>query len=61
MLSNPTQDILRQLRLAGMAQAYEDQQGNPAAQSLTFDERFGLLVDAENAQRENRRLGRLLK
>jgi len=44
-----------------MAQAYEDQQGNPAAQSLTFDERFGLLVDAENAQRENRRLGRLLK
>ena len=61
MLSNPTQDILRQLRLAGMAQAYEDQQGNPPAQSLTFDERFGLLVDAENAQRENRRLGRLLK
>jgi DNA replication protein DnaC len=61
MLNNPTQQILRELRLAGMAQAYEDQQGNPAAQSLTFDERFGLLVDAENAQRENRRLGRLLK
>ncbi|TAL82480.1 MAG: AAA family ATPase [Rhodanobacter sp.] len=61
MLNNPTQQILRELRLAGMAQAYEEQQSNPAAQSLTFDERFGLLVDAENAQRENRRLGRLLR
>lgn len=61
MLNNQTNEILRAMRLAGMAQAHEDQLANPSAQSLSFDDRFGLLVDAERSQRENRRLGRLLK
>jgi DNA replication protein DnaC len=61
MLTNQTSQILRALRLAGMAQAYDDQVGNPTMQGLTFDDRFGLLVDAERSQRDNRRVGRLLK
>lgn len=61
MLSRQTQQSLRSLRLPGMAQAYEDQLNNPTVQSLGFDDRFGLLVEAEIAQRENRRVNRLLK
>lgn len=61
MLTNQTNDILRALRLTGMAQAYQDQLANPTAQSLSFDDRLGLLVDAERSQREHRRLNRLLK
>ena len=61
MLTNQTRQSLHSLRLPGMAQAYEDQLNNPTTQSLGFDDRFGLLVDAEVAQRENRRVGRLLK
>lgn len=61
MLTNQTRQHLRSLRLAGMAEAYEQQLGNPSVQSLTFDDRFGLLVDAERQQREHRRLARLLK
>lgn len=61
MLTNPTRDGLVTLRLPGMAQAYEDQRNNPSVQSLGFDDRLGLIVDAELAQRENRRINRLLK
>lgn len=61
MLTNPTLQALRTLRLPGMLRAYEEQLERPAVQSLTFDERFGLLVEAEKAQRENHRLERLLK
>lgn len=61
MLNSQTHQSLHSLRLPGMAQAYEDQLNNPSMQSLGFDDRFGLLVDAEVAQRENRRISRLLK
>lgn len=61
MLTNQTSQILHGLRLAGMAQAYCDQVGNPTMQGLSFDDRFGMLVDAERSQRENRRVIRLLK
>lgn len=61
MLTNPTRQALLSLRLPGMAQAYEDQLNNSAISSLGFDERLGLMVEAELAQREGRRIGRLLK
>lgn len=47
MLTELTLNTLKALRLAGMAAAFEDQQINHAAQSLSFDERFGMLVDCE--------------
>ncbi|MHB8674747.1 MAG: hypothetical protein ACYDAK_13855, partial [Candidatus Limnocylindrales bacterium] len=47
MLINPTLDRLRQLRLDAMAATYQDQLQHPDVQALGFDERLGLLVDAE--------------
>lgn len=61
MLVNQTRQALASLRMPGMAQAYEDQLNNPTAQTLGFDDRLGLLIDAEIAQREHRRVGRLIK
>lgn len=44
-----------------MADAYRVQLQDPAIASLTFDERVGLLVDAEHLSRDNRKLARRLK
>jgi DNA replication protein DnaC len=52
---------LRALRLEGMARAFEEQLLQPAAQSLSFEERFGLLVDRETSWRDSKRIARLLK
>jgi DNA replication protein DnaC len=56
MLTHPTFEKLQALRLAGMARAFEDQQRLPEIDSLSFEERLGLLVDREMTERENRRL-----
>jgi DNA replication protein DnaC len=56
MLTHPTFEKLQALRLAGMARAFEDQQRLPEIESLSFEERLGLLVDREMTDRENRRL-----
>ena len=61
MLNEPTREKLRALKLEAMIRAWEEQQQNPDAQTLTFDERFGMLVDAECMARENKRLARTLK
>ncbi len=61
MLSPPTMDKLHALKLAAMAAAWTAQQQDAAASSLSFDERFGLLVEAEWCARENARLTRTLK
>lgn len=60
MLNEPTMEKLKALALHAMAQAWVDQGARPDLRSLTFDERFGLLVDAECLARDNRRLARLL-
>ena len=60
MLTEPTLEKLKTLALHAMAQAWADQQAQPDLGSLSFDERFGLLVDAEYLARDNRRLARLL-
>jgi DNA replication protein DnaC len=61
MLNEPTTENLHALRLAAMAHAWIEQNKNPTIASLGFDERFGMLVDAEHMARDNRRLGKLLK
>lgn len=62
MLRHPTVSMLHTLRLAGMAQALEEQQVQPDIERLSFEERLGLLVDREVSHRDNRllqsRLGR---
>lgn len=61
MLNAPTIEKLRALRLDGLAEAWQEQQGDPKSGELAFDERLGLLVDAEWLRRENKRLTRALK
>ena len=61
MLIEQTLRTLHALRLPGMATAFAEQQINAAVSSLSFDDRFGLLVDREQTWRENRRLTRLLR
>ncbi len=62
MLTEPTKEKLYAMRLAAMAAAWLEQQQNPKKSSeLSFDERFGLIVDAEHQARDNRRLARLIK
>lgn len=61
MLNEPTIEKLKLLRLNAMAEAWAAQQAQPEIAALSFDERFGLLVDAEWVHRENIRLARALK
>ncbi|HME68713.1 MAG TPA: IS21-like element helper ATPase IstB [Myxococcota bacterium] len=61
MLNEPTMEKLRALRLGALAAAWVEQQRNPQASSLGFDERLGLLVDAEWLDRQNKRLARALR
>jgi DNA replication protein DnaC len=61
MLTEPTVERLRLMHLAAMADAYLNQAQTPKIGSLGFDERFGMIVDAEHLFRENRKLTRRLK
>jgi DNA replication protein DnaC len=56
MLTPPTLDTLQTLRLHGMDHVLVEQLHMPDIAALTFEERFGLLVDREITERENRRL-----
>ena len=61
MLTEPTIERLRLMHLGAMADAYLNQAQTPKIGSLGFDERFGMIVDAEHLFRENRKLARRLK
>lgn len=61
MLPHPTLEKLEELRLYGMLSALHDQIRMPECQSLTFEERLGLLVDREVADRQSRQLATRLK
>jgi DNA replication protein DnaC len=56
MLSHPTFDQLRALKLTGMLKALQEQAQMPDIDRLSFLERLGLLVDREIQERDNRRL-----
>ena len=56
----PIQDRLRQLGLTAMAAEWTSQQTQPDVTALPFEERFGLLVEAEWAARDQRGIQRRL-
>jgi DNA replication protein DnaC len=61
MLTEPTMEKLRTLKLYGMLTALELQMSSSEYKDLTFEERLGLLVDREVLDRANRRLKSRLK
>ncbi|EQD71314.1 transposition helper protein [mine drainage metagenome] len=61
MLTSPTIQGLRELKLDVMASSLEEQRSNSHYDGLSFEDRLGLLVDQEVTERKNRRLRRLLQ
>lgn len=62
MLPHPTSERLTALGLAGMARALDEQRrAGPTFEVLGFEERLGLLVDREAAERDTKRLTARLK
>jgi DNA replication protein DnaC len=61
MLNQPTLDKLCAMRLRGMAEALQQQLQEPDIHQLSFEERFGLLVDRQWNWRQNRALERRLR
>lgn len=60
MLNEQTFEKLNAMNLDGMAQALKDQLGTAGMNELSFEERFGMLVDAQHLWKEGRRMKRLL-
>ena len=61
MLTHPTSERLLALGLTGMAKALDEQRKQRNVDGLSFEERLGLLVDREAAERETKRLVTRLK
>lgn len=61
MLMNPTLDKLRTLKLNGMLEAFEKQLESKDAKELSFEERLGMLLDAQDIYERNQRFARRLK
>ncbi len=61
MLTETTVTKLREMRLSVMANALKDQLLNPQYRDMTFEDRVGLLVDAEWNTRKNNHLRRLIQ
>jgi DNA replication protein DnaC len=56
MLKHATLDQLQELKLHGMARAFEEQLQMPEIEELSFEDRLGLLVEREATERASRRL-----
>lgn len=61
MLTQPAIEKLYAMRLRGMAEAFREQQEKADYQQLSFEERFGMLIDRQWHWRENRALDRRLR
>lgn len=61
MMNQQTLDKLHSLRWFGLAEAWRKQMENAEVASLSFDERFSLLVDQHWTWRENQAMARRLK
>ncbi len=61
MLNEQTFDKLYAMKLLGMAEGFKEQLEQPSFRDLSFEERFGMLVERHWTWRENKRLSRLLK
>ena len=61
MLTHPTIEKLHTLRLMAMAAAFDQQRSSSQHAALSFEDRFGLLVDTEWTAREHRRLTQRLR
>ncbi len=61
MLNNTTINKLNEMRLNAMADNYTNQLHDSSFDPLSFEERFGMIVDLEWSRRKNNKLGRSSK
>ncbi len=61
MVKETTITKLNEMRLNGMAESFREQLKDSIFEGLSFEERFGLIVDIEWARRKNNKLARLIK
>jgi DNA replication protein DnaC len=61
MLNENTTMKLHELKLSGMADAMDVQMHDKDFDLMSFEERFGLIVDAEHTKRLNNRMSKLIK
>jgi DNA replication protein DnaC len=61
MLSNPTVSKMREMRLSVMANAFQHQLDMNDRTDLSFEDRVGMMVDAEWNSRKNNRLKELIR
>jgi len=61
MLTPETIEKMNAMKLFGMVSAFENQLSSSEYKELSFEERAGLLVDAEWTDREQRKLSRRLR
>ena len=61
MLIQPTIEKLKAMKLSAMAHAFSEQMLQPDMSSLTFEERFGLIVDYQMTELDNRRMQNRLR
>ncbi len=61
MLTENTVNKLNEMRLTAMARAFKEQLTDPCMTGISFEDRFGMLVDQEWTSRKNNHLKRLIK
>jgi DNA replication protein DnaC len=61
MIVEQTLDMLKKMKLRSIAEEYDRQLVDPQVKAMSFDDRFGMMVDIEYARRQNGRLARLIK
>jgi DNA replication protein DnaC len=61
MLNEQTIEKLSELRLKPMARAFRNQIGDPSMAGLSFEDRFGLIVDCQWHERKNGHIQRLTR
>ena len=61
MINATTFNKLNDMRLTAMAESYQHQLQEASFESLSFEERFSLMVDTEWARRKNNRLAKLIR
>lgn len=61
MLNTTTISRLREMKMSSMASAFQMQLNDPSFQTMSFEDRFGLIVDREWDARKTNQLNRLIK
>jgi DNA replication protein DnaC len=61
MMNQPTLEKMAAMKMSAMVGAFEQQLASRSYGKLSFEERLGMLIDAEYADREQRKLTRRLQ